>query len=261
MSSRFNSSSAGWFRIFRPRPGAQVRLICFPYAGSSASAFRGWADLLPDSIELVAVQYPGRQDRYNEAPVPELQALADEIVRAVDGLLDRPVAFFGHSLGATVAFEVARRLRPRFPSPLSRLFVSARKSPADCRPNGFDFRGNQGMKAYMRRLGGAAERAVDDDELWQLTMPVLRNDLLMSEGYSYLGGARLSSPITAISAELDVTCTLTDMQRWEDYTIGSFDAHMMPGGHFYIDTVPVELIALISQFLSPGSAPFIPMSG
>jgi surfactin synthase thioesterase subunit len=258
MSPRYNSLSAGWFRIFNPRPAAQVRLVCFPYAGSSASLFRGWVDLLPDSIELAAVQYPGRQDRYNVAPISDMSALADGIATAVGELLDRPVVFFGHSLGATVAFEVARRLYPRFPSPLSRLFVSARKAPADCRPSGFDFHGDKGMKTYMRRLGGAAGRVVDDDELWQLAMPVLRNDLLMSEGYRYLNGARLASPITAIAAELDVTCTLTDMRRWADYTIGSFDAQVMPGDHFYIDAVPPELTTLISQTISPVGRPGSP---
>jgi pyochelin biosynthesis protein PchC len=245
----FIAQSTGWLRVFTPRPHSSVRLVCFPYAGGSANLFRGWADLLPDSIEVVGIQYPGRQDRHDEPPIQDMHLLADEIVHALHVLLDRPVAFFGHSLGATVAFEVARRLRPRFPTPLSRLFVSARKSPADCRPNGVDYRTDGAMRRYMRQLGGPAGRAVDNDELWQVAMPVLRNDLIMAENYRYAGGGRLTSPITAIAASLDVSCTLDDMRRWTEYTISSSDARVVPGGHFYVDTVPAELMTLLLQSL------------
>lgn len=197
-------------------------------------------------MELAAVQYPGRQDRYHEPLISDMGRLADEIAQAVQEHADRPMAFFGHSLGATVAFEVARRLRPRFPTPVTRLFVSARKTPADCRPSGRDYRRDEEMRAYMRRVGGLAERAVDDEDLWHLTMPPLRNDLLLSEGYRYQAGAPLTCPITAIAAELDRTCPIGDMRRWADHTIGAFDAHVVPGDHYYINEVPPELLELIT---------------
>lgn len=237
--------SAAWFRVFSPRPGARRRLICFPYAGGGAGAFRGWADLLPSSIELVAVQYPGRQDRYGEDFISDLPTLADEIARAMPDLRDRPMAFFGHSLGATVAFEVALRLRPRFPTPLVQLFASARKAPADCKPNGGRFLNDEAMKAYARALRGGGPLL--NEELWEVTAPVLRSDLLMSERYRCLDGARLTCPITAIVGEQDATVTPVDARRWAAHTIGPFEAHVMPGGHFYLDEVPAELVTLLAE--------------
>ena len=245
------SPLARWLRVFTPRPNARVRLVCFPHAGASAGAFREWSALLPSSIELVAVQYPGRQDRVHETAVSDLATLADEIVGAVDPLFDRPVAFFGHSLGATVAFEVTRRLQPRFPTPLARLFVSARKAPADSRPSGRDYRTDEAMKAYLRRIGGDTEQLLHDEELWQLTVPALRSDLLMAEGYRFASGAPLTCPITAIAAEADRACPPSDLRRWADYTIGDFDETTLPGDHYYLTAPPVRLFDLIGEKMLP----------
>lgn len=222
--------------------------MCFPYAGAGANIYRGWVDLLPPSIELVVAQYPGRQDRYNEPFISDMAALADEIGRDVSGI-DAPMAFFGHSLGATIAFEVALRLRPRFPLPIVRLFVSARKAPADCHPNGRAFLGDAAMKAYIRSLRGAGAPMLEE-ELWQVMAPALRNDLLISERYRYLAGSRLTCPITAIIAEQDATTiTLPEAQRWADCTIVSFDSHVLPGGHLYLEDDPATLISLLVEKL------------
>jgi pyochelin biosynthetic protein PchC len=246
MRTYSNNRSVGWLRVYSPRPGARQRLVCFPYAGGGASAFRGWADLLPPSIELISVQYPGRQDRFGEDFISDLPTLADEIAGALADRRDRPMAFFGHSLGATVAFEVALRLRPRFPTPLVRLFASARKAPADCRPSGRQFLDEAAMKAYVRDLRGDTGPLLDE-ELWELTAPVLRSDLLMSERYRYLNGSRLSCPITAIVGAADSTVTPADARRWAAHTIGPFDAHVLPGGHFYLDDRPAELVTLLAE--------------
>jgi surfactin synthase thioesterase subunit len=236
------------FRIFSPRQQAQLRLVCFPYAGAGANIYRGWADLLPPSIELVVAQYPGRQDRYNEAFISDMAVLADEIGRDVSSI-DAPMAFFGHSLGATIAFEVALRLRPRFPLPIVRLFVSARKAPADCHPDGRAFLSDAAMKAYIRGLRGAAAPMLEE-ELWQVMAPALRNDLLISERYRYLAGSRLTCPITAIIAEQDATTsTLPEAQGWADCTIVSFDSHVLPGGHLYLEDDPATLISLLVEKL------------
>ena len=237
------------FRIFSPRPQAQLRLVCFPYAGAGASIYRGWADRLPSSIELVVAQYPGRQDRYNDPFISDMETLADEIGRDVSGV-DAPMAFFGHSLGATIAFEVALRLRPRFPLPIVRLFVSARKAPADCHPNGHAFLGDAAMKkAYIQSRPGV-DTPMLAEELWQVMGPAIRNDLLISERYRYRGGSRLTCPITAIIAEQDETrITLPEVQGWADCTIVSFDSHSLPGRHLYLEDDPATLISFLAEKL------------
>jgi len=238
--------STGWQRIFRPRPRATLRVMCFPHAGGSANVFHGWAERLPESIEIVAVQYPGRQDRSHEEPIAELGVLADEVASAVCDLFDRPVVFFGHSLGATVAFEVARRLSPRFPTPLAGLVVSARKPPADGATTGYDFTRDDDLRRYLTRLGNRAVLALRDPDLWDLFVPPLRADLLMSQRYRHTPGPPLTCPFTLIAAADDHSCTIDDMRPWTKYTIGASDEHVISGDHYYVDAPPRELFEILA---------------
>jgi pyochelin biosynthetic protein PchC len=241
----------GWLRVYVPRPRARARLVCFPHAGGAATAYRDWARLLPDSIELVAVQYPGRHDRVDE-PLPRgIPELADEIARAVTPRLTGTTAFFGHSMGALVAFEVARRLRPRFPAPLAMLYVSACNGPARCYPRGLTFTDDE-LKHYLHRLGGEGATALADDGLWQVVGPVLRGDLRLTEGYENTPGGPLTLPITAVHGEADEFVTAEAVKQWHEQTIGAFESHVLPGGHFYYDDSLPELIALLSAFASAG---------
>lgn len=235
----------GWSRVYMPRPAAQLRLVCFPQAGAGASVFHGWAQRLPESIELVAVQYPGRQDRRHEEPFADLEALAAAAAQALQPLFDRPVAFFGHSLGAIVAFEVARRLQPRFPTPLERFIVSARRSPAQRAANTYDFSRDEDLRHYLSRLGNGA-MVLRDQELWGLLVPALRADLLMSQRYRYAGGAPLTCPLILVAAGEDRGCTIEDMRGWSGYTISSTQEYVIGGDHYYVDTPPAELFAILA---------------
>lgn len=223
------------FRRFVPRPRARTRLYCFPHAGGSASAFHSWARLLPETVELIAVQYPGRQDRYRD-PMPEsIPELADEIVRGMETPFDRPTAFFGHSMGAVVAFEAARRLQPRFPSPLAALFVSACKAPAERAPRGLSFEEDE-LRAYLRGLGGEGARALEEDEeLWRIAYPVLSGDLRAIDKYEYTGGAPLTCPLVVLGGDRDPSVAPADLELWKDYAIGGAEVHVVDGGHFYFD--------------------------
>lgn len=243
---------AQWCRTFVPRPHADVRLICFPHAGGSASVFRGWAERLPDSVEVVAVQYPGRQDRIHEEPISDMGQLTERLVEALAPQFDRPVAFFGHSLGATVAFEVARELHPRFPTPLRRLVASARLPPGKVGPSGYDFTRDDHLRRYLRSLGGRGGMALHNGELWQVVVPPLRSDLLMSQRYAFRQGAPLTCPITVIVADGDTSCNADDVRGWARYSLGAFDEHVIPGDHYYVEDPPDELFGVLTDVLDAG---------
>ncbi|RSN29148.1 thioesterase [Amycolatopsis sp. WAC 04169] len=244
-------AGSDWFRVHVPRPNARLQLICFPYAGGSASVFREWGDMLP-LVELISVQYPGRQDRVGDPFAVTLAELADRLAEKIQPLLCRRTAFFGHSMGAIVAFEVARRLRPRFPSPLTRLFVSACNPPAEARPRGLSFDDTE-LRDYVRELGGAdATTSTEDDELWQLALPPLRADLRLTETYRYVRGAPLACPITAIAGDEDAFATIEEMRRWREHSVAGTDIRALPGGHFYFDDSLPELAKLLQSELDTG---------
>ncbi|CAL9327161.1 thioesterase II family protein [Streptomyces sp. SudanB182_2057] len=234
-----------WLRTFAPRPEATAQLVCFPYAGGAASAFRDWVTLLPPSVELIAVQYPGRQDRIADPPLPALVALADHIAAEITPRLRRPTAFFGHSMGATVAFETARRLRPRYPSPLAHLFVSASKAPFERRPADLEVLDDEALRAYLRSLGRADATVLEDEEVWRMALPTLRHDFDAIRGYEYAPGSPLSCPVTAITGDRDETVSPADAARWAKLTVGSFEIQVLPGGHFYFDDALTQLARVL----------------
>ncbi|MEU7022194.1 alpha/beta fold hydrolase [Streptomyces sp. NPDC046203] len=245
---------SAWFRTFLPRPSAELRLICFPHAGGAASAFRGWAELLPSSIEVTAVQYPGRQDRIMADPSPDMDTLVRDLAAEIGPLLDRPVAFFGHSMGGTVAYEVARALPRELRPALVHLFASARKAPGDCVPPAPEYRGDEGMLRYVTSLGGAAGRLVAHEELRDIALFTLRADFHLIDTYTHRPGAPLLCPITAIAGAYDTACTAADSAAWAGYTTGRFELRELPGGHFYLESAPERLMDLLTDTLMPAPA-------
>jgi pyochelin biosynthetic protein PchC len=240
-----------WLRVYRPRPDAARQLICFPHAGGSAALYRGWADELAADIELAVVQYPGRHDRYADPPATDLPALAADIVPAVLARPRRPTAFFGHSMGATVAFEAARRM----PAGPDRLFVSARRAPSVPAPPATAVPDDERLRAEVRQLGGADPAWLDDDELWDLVLPVLRNDSRMSRTYHYRPGPPLTCPITAIAGDADPAVNRADIGQWRAHTVGGFDLRVLPGDHFYYRRSLPPLMRLLSSWGSCASQP------
>ncbi|MFF4044991.1 thioesterase II family protein [Streptomyces sp. NPDC001816] len=248
-----SSASSAWFRVFRPRPEARVRLVCFPHAGGAASAFRTWTELLPPTVELVAVQYPGRQDRFHEPALEDMDVLVDRLSFAAAHRLRGPVAFFGHSLGATVAYEVARRLAGRQPE-VVRLFASARSAPSVDRRHDLTFPDDDALLDYIRALGGTGAGVLEDRELQELALPTLRSDFRLVAGYRSVAGEQLTCPITAIAGDADASFTLADAEQWRRHTSGTFSSVELSGGHFYIEDVPEDLVRVLVGELGVAAA-------
>ncbi|MGW2187329.1 thioesterase II family protein [Streptomyces sp. NPDC001719] len=237
-----------WLRRYHDSAGAPVRLVCFPFAGGSASYFFGLSRLLSPGVEVLAVQYPGRQDRHGEPCLESVAGLADGVVAElpVDG---KPFALFGHSMGALVAFEAARRLRgPGGPGRPVRLFASGGIA-RPYRPAGAELPGDADILAHLRSLGGTDERFFASAELQALILPALRADYRAVGAYEPPGPERLECPVTALIGDADGRTSPAEAATWQERTSGDFDLHVLPGGHFYLDACQERVAGIVAAAL------------
>lgn len=248
-----------WVVRPRPDPRAHLRLFCFPFAGGGATTYRGWPAHLPPDIEVVAVQLPGREDRLREEPFTDVFELTPVVAQALAPYLDRPFALFGHSMGALVAFELARALeRAGGPAP-EHLFVSARSAPTVR----YSLPSVGGMSdrevlGLLRRLGGTPPDALRDPDLMRLVLPRFRADLTLCERYLYSPDRKLSCPISALGGALDFF-RRGELTGWAAETRAAFQLRMFPGGHFFIDEARARVLQVVAEALAaPAEAiPFL----
>lgn len=245
-----------WFRSYRRVQAPRLRLVCFAHAGGTASTFRLWHKGLPEDIEVLAVRYPGRQDRLLEDPIEDMDELVDAISAALPPLLTGPLAFFGHSLGASVAHEVAVRLEQRHDHRLTRLFVSAREAPHRLPHDETYLLGDDDLAKELRRLGDADAELADDPELRDLILPAIRADFTLGAKYGPQSEIRaVTAPIDAFVGTGDPDVTAQDMDCWAEITTSDFDRRTFPGNHFYLHQSQTELLRHIGERLSPPSHP------
>ncbi|WP_055569517.1 thioesterase II family protein [Streptomyces atriruber] len=248
-----NTGAGVWLRRYHDSASAPVRLVCFPFAGGSASYWFGLSGLLSPGIEVLAVQYPGRQDRHTEPCLESVAGLADGVVDQLpsDG---KPFALFGHSLGAIVAFEVARRLRdPAGPGLPVHLFASGGLA-RPYRPAGRSGElGDADILAHLRAMGGTDERFFSSPELQELILPALRADYRAVASYEAPGPERLDCPITALIGDTDERTSPEQAGTWRERTAAAFDLRVLPGGHFYLDGCQEQVAAVVTAALAAGS--------
>ncbi|MBA0051199.1 thioesterase [Streptomyces sp. AJS327] len=227
-------------RVPLPRPAAVRRLICFPHAGGSANFFRGWATDRPE-VEVAAVQYPGRADRLDEPCHGDLAGAADEALAALGPLLDRPVVLLGHSLGAIVAYETARRLE-HVGRRAERLVVSSARAPHDPGHAGGRVWDEEAAARSLIALGHTDAALLADQEARELVLPYLRADFEMLQRYRHPPGTPLRCDILAVRGDEDGHVTARAAERWGELTTGAFHHTVRPGGHFYlVPEPPIEL--------------------
>jgi surfactin synthase thioesterase subunit len=238
--------SDAWIRRFQPAPAARVRLVCFPHAGGSASFYFPVARALAPGVEVLAVQYPGRQDRRADPNVGDIHELADLVTEAVRGWADRPLAFFGHSLGAVLAYEVGLRLEATG-GELVRLFASGRRAPSRYRDENVHRRPDAGLIAELQALSGTDAAVLGDPEILRMIMPAIRSDYRAIETYRHDPARRLSAPITALTGDDDAKTTLDEAQAWSAHTTGGFDLRVFTGGHFFVSSQAPQVLAAITE--------------
>jgi medium-chain acyl-[acyl-carrier-protein] hydrolase len=244
-----------WFPHRRPNRSPRLRLFCFPYAGGSASIYREWANRLPPEIELCAVQPPGREGRFSEQPFTHMGDLVAAAASALEPYLRVPYALFGHSLGAAVAYEVARRLASSGCEPLH-LFVSGRSAPhlplSEPPTAGLS---DAAFLDYLRVQAEVPPAVLDSGPLSALFLPMLRADFGLSDTYVWRPGPRLGCPVSAFGGVDDPSVEPLDLAAWSEVTRAAFRLRFFRGAHFYLHQQPDPLVGEITRRLlsTPGS--------
>ncbi|MGC9405044.1 thioesterase II family protein [Streptomyces sp. DZ1-3] len=222
-----------WIRQFRPAGPGVPRLLCLPHAGGSAGFYLPLSHALSPLVNVLAVQYPGRQDRRGEPALRSIEPLADTLLRLLDPEDATPLALFGHSMGAVVAFELARRLEADG-RPASLLVASARRGPFLPPGPSFHHLGDAAILSEVRNLGSADALPPEHPALLQLALPALRADFEAVESYRATRAAPLSCPVVAMTGGDDPRVSPADARAWSDVTDASASLSVHPGGHFYL---------------------------
>lgn len=243
-----------------PKPHARVRLVCFPFAGGGASIYSRLADALPQSVEMIAVQLPGREDRSREQPPSSVPSLASAVSVALLPYADFPMAFYGHCAGALLAHEVAHEIRNRYGIRAVHLFAGAQGAPhlnraARVRP--LHSMSDSGMLFELANRGGLPDSVAANEDLVNMLVPLLRADFALWENYSFGEHPRLDIPITTLRDPEDPFCDAGAIAAWEEYTSDEFNSVLVRGGHYFITSCEQQVGNVISEMLVDTDSPLV----
>ncbi len=230
---------------------ATFRLFCFPYAGGGASAFRQWSTHLPDWVEVCAVQPPGRENRITEKPVSNVHELVKLLLPSMSPWFHKPFAFFGHSTGALVAFELARKLHKKnLPLPVH-LFVSAARAPHIPEPSPLHHLPKDEFIQELRRFSGTPDAILQNQELMEIFIPILKADLAIEETYTLIDETPFEIPISAFYGSRDKEAPESVMLPWQQYTTSFFEICRIEGDHFFIKNAKNTFLSSLTHILEP----------
>ncbi|MBD2665592.1 hypothetical protein B6N60_03548 [Richelia sinica FACHB-800] len=244
------SNQNSWIVCPKPNPLANLRLFCFPYAGGSSFIFRNWPDSLSPSVEVCTIELPGRGRQIQLRPFDRIEPLVNAIASVISPYLDKPFAFFGHSMGGLVSFELTRLLRQHYGLLPVHLFISGRRAPQlpDSKPSVHNLPEAEFI-AELHRLNGTPPAVLGNAELMQLFLPILRADFAVLETYIYHPEPPLECPITVFGGLEDTEVDCNQLQAWQEQTKADFNLHMFPGNHFFIHSTQAFLIKALEQHL------------
>ena len=238
-----------WVTRFRPLHNPRIRLFCIPYAGGGPQIFQKWTDYLPADVEICSLLLPGRGKRLMDPAFRELMPLVEEATEAVLPLVDVPYAFFGHSMGALVGFELARGLRKRGCKPPLHLFVSGCFAAHIPDPHPMHHLPEKEFVDQVRSLNGVPQEVLENEELMELILPSLRADFTATETYLHREEPPLTCPITAFAGSRDPLATKEFVEEWRIHTTARFTTRVLPGDHFFLHSQQPLLLSMIAAEL------------
>lgn len=241
--------TSAWIRRFHPGSAAPVRLVCFPHAGGSASYYFPVSKALSSVADVQVLQYPGRQDRRVTPFIEDMDELADAVTAVLRGQLDLPLVLFGHSMGATLAFEVAARLE-REGVDLLAMFASGRRAPASVVDEQVHAASDAQLITHVKKLSGTEAGVLDDPDIVSMVLPAFRSDYRAAESYRYRPGTRLTCPLYALTGDNDPQVSLAEAREWGEYTTGRFEMEVFEGGHFFFNAAPDKPLSYMAQCLA-----------
>jgi medium-chain acyl-[acyl-carrier-protein] hydrolase len=239
-----------WVTCPRPNPKATLRLFCFHYAGGAAWIFRPWLNHLPITVEVCPIELPGRGKRMAEPPLTRLEPLIQTLMSAILPNLNKPFAFFGHSMGGLLSFELSCLLRKEYGISPVHLFVSGCRAPQIPAPHSpiHELPESEFLEE-LRRFNGTPESVIENAELMKLLLPTLRADFAVLETYVYTPELPLNCPITVFGGLQDSEVSYEHLDAWRMQTNGAFSLEMFEGDHFFIDSARSLLLESLSEHL------------
>lgn len=245
------SNPNDWITILNPRPDARCRLYCLPHAGGGAALFRTWPNALPADVEVCPIQLPGREMRFAEHRFTSIAGLVHTLAPIILPHLQKPFAVFGHSMGGLIGFELIRELRRLdAPAPV-RLFIAARQAPqlVETHPPLHGLPDQEFFEALHRRYGGIPGEALNNQEIRDVFIPLLRADVEMVETYRYQPEQPLDCPITVFGGRSD-SIAEAYLRAWQQQSRQPVFVRVMEGSHFFMHTARADLLAVIGRQLS-----------
>jgi surfactin synthase thioesterase subunit len=231
-----------------------VHLICLPFAGAGASFYRPWRKLGVPGVEVHPVQLPGRERLIDRPPYTDVHEAVDGLLPDVRALRpDGPVAVFGHSLGAVLAFELVRRLEEAGEPP-AHLVVSGSPAPGSHREQRATGLSDDEFLAAVERFAGFRHEVLDDPEMRELILPALRADVAMHEAYRPRTAAPIGVPVTALRGTGDALVTAAETDAWAAATTAGFDRADLPGGHMYLTEAGAAVLTLVATAVAGRAA-------
>lgn len=244
-----NTSSSPCLITPRPRPQAEMRLFCFPFAGGSAAFYHHWAQALPDTVEVSAVELPGRGMRFDAPLHRHLPALVEPLAAALAPLCDRPFVIFGHSMGSLLGFETARRLQGTGRVPAAFL-ASGRRGPG-LRREGTPLHqlDDRALIDQLSRYNGTPAEILNDPDMRALFLPIIRADLQVNETHTHLDAPKLKCPIHAFAGADDQEAPPHLVSHWQQQTQDDFSLTTIRGGHFFLKENEAEFFGHLRNVL------------
>lgn len=242
------SSHALWFEHLLPAQKRDFQLFCFPYAGGNAQIFRHWQRRFSPDVDICLVHLPGRERRIGEPPFTRLTSLVEALADAMEPQLHRPLAFYGHSMGSLISFELAHELHRRYGIAPVAIFLSGHGAPPTSRtePPSFTLSDEEFM-ARLEKYNGTPRELLHDPEAREFFLPLLRADFAVVDSYEYVPGPPLPCPITAYGGLQDPGVSVEHLQAWHKHTSATCKTRMFAGDHFFLQTCATDFVTILRR--------------